>query len=50
MNAALMCDSGNVTGAIQHYRRLIEKQPTKWDLLAKLIPLMRRNGQLQAEL
>lgn len=47
MNAALMCDSGNVTGAIQHYRRLIEKQPIKWDLLAKLIPLMRRNGQLK---
>ena len=46
MNAALMCDSGNLDGAIHHYRRLIEKQPAKWDLLAKLIPLLRRKGEL----
>jgi hypothetical protein len=46
INVDIMCDSGNVIGAIQHYRRLIEKQPNKFDILAKLIPLMRRNGQL----
>jgi len=48
LNAALMCDSGNLNGAIQHYSRMVEKQPMKWEIVAKLIPLLRRSGSLKS--
>ena len=32
----------------KHYSRMVEKQPMKWEVVAKLIPLLRRSGNLKS--